>query len=145
VLLARTIVPVGPEVNYPAPKVQPNLPIPDNDGTGASSAITVAGSGIGHVEVIEVEVSIAHARTSDLEITLQKSGGAQDVLMPQHNCTDPNTGNATACSDVDAFVFTSVRHLDEPADGPWTLTVKDRRAGTTGTLTSWQLRIYGSN
>jgi kexin len=145
VLLARTIVPVGPEVSYPAPLMQPNLAIPDNDGTGASSQVTVAGSGIGHVEVIEVEISVTHARTADLEIILRKSGGAQDVLMPLHDCSDPNTGATTPCSDIDAFVFTSVRHLDEPADGQWTLTVKDRRAGTTGTLTSWQLRIYGSN
>ena len=42
-----------------------------------------------------------------------------------------------------AFVFTSVRHLDEPADGQWTLVVKDRRAATVGSITSWQLRIYG--
>ena len=144
-LLARTIVPVGPEVAWAAPPMSPALAIPDNDATGASSALTVSGSGIGHVETVEVELTIAHTRTSDLEILLQKSGGAQDVLHPLHTCTDPNSGSPTPCTQIDAFVFTSVRHLDEPADGPWTLIVRDRAAGITGTLTSWKLRLYGSN
>jgi kexin len=142
-LLARTITPVGPEVSYPAPVEQANAPIPDNDANGASSAITVSGSGIGRVEVVEIEVTVTHTRSSDLEIVLQKSGGARDVLYPLHSCTDPVTFNAAPCSDIDAFVFTSVRHLDEGADGQWTLTVKDRRSGVTGTLASWQLRIFG--
>ena len=143
VSLARTITPVGPELTYESPLFSPPMAIPDNDLSGASAPITVSGSGIGNVEVIEVQVSITHARTADLEITLQKSGGASDVLYALHSCIDPDTFNPAPCSDLDAFVFTSVRHLDEPADGQWTLVVKDRRAANVGTLTSWQLRIYG--
>ena len=66
------------------------------------------------------------------------------MLHPLHACIEPATFNPAPCSDIDGFVFTSVRHLDEPADGPWTLTVTDRRAGAVGQLTSWQLRIFGS-
>ena len=66
------------------------------------------------------------------------------MLHPLHTCTDPKTSAATLCSDIDGFVFTSVRHLDEPADGEWTLTVTDLRSGTVGTLAKWQLRIFGS-
>ena len=143
VLLARTIPLVGPEVTYPAPVEQPSLAIPDNDTAGASSVITVNSSGIGRVETVEVEITVAHTRTSDLEILLQKIGGAQDVLYPLHTCVDPNNFNPAPCSDIDAFTFMSVRHLDEPADGVWRLTVKDRRTGVTGTLTRWQLRIFG--
>jgi kexin len=143
VTLARTITPVGPELTYESPISSPALSIPDNDSNGVSTPITVSGSGIGHVEVIEVELTIDHTRTSDLEISLQKSGGASDLLYPFHSCVDPDTFNPGPCSDIDAFVFTSVRHLDEPADGQWTLVAKDRRSATVGSITSWQLRIYG--
>ncbi len=143
VLLARTITPVGPEVSFEVPLQQPGLAIPDNDSTGASSSVDVSGSGIGHIEVIELELTITHTRSADLEIQLQRSGGASDLLHLPHSCEDPETFDPTPCSDIDAFVFTSVRHLDEPADGQWSVLVKDRRAGTVGSLTSWQLRIYG--
>ena len=92
--------------------------------------------------MVEIEVSVAHARSGDLELTLSRTGGATDLLHPPHACLDPGTG-ATRCSALDAFVFTSVRHLDEPADGVWTLTVKDLVSGTTGTFHSWKLRLYG--
>lgn len=143
VLLARTIVPVGPELSFSSPVTRPSLGIPDNDTAGVSSPLTVSGSGIGHVEVVELELTITHTRTADLEIFLEKSGGASDLLHPLHGCVDPETFDPAPCSDIDAFVFMSVRHLDEPADGQWTLVVKDRRAGTVGTITSWQLRIFG--
>lgn len=143
VLLARSIVPVGPELSFASPLESPALAIPDDDVAGASSSINVANSGIGHIEWVEIEVTIAHARTADLEITLQKSGGVTDTLHPLHGCINTNTSQPGPCSDIDGFVFNSVRHLDEPADGSWTLVVKDRRAGTVGTLTSWKLRIFG--
>jgi kexin len=143
VLLARTIVPVGPELTFEGPVLQPAQAIPDNDAAGISSTTTVAGSGIGHVESVEIEISIAHTRTADLEITLRKVGGAADVLYPLHTCVDDQNFNPAPCSAIDAFVFNSVRHLDEPADGQWVLTVKDRATGTVGTLTSWQLRLFG--
>ena len=41
------------------------------------------------------------------------------------------------------FEFGCAALLDEPADGTWTLTVKDLRAPNTGTLTTWRLTIYG--
>lgn len=142
VLLARTITLVGPELTFASPLESPALAIPDDDVTGASSTISVASSGIGHVEWVEIEITIAHTRTADLEILLQKSGGVTDTLHPLHGCVDANFAPGP-CSDIDGFVFNSVRHLDEPADGQWTLVVKDRRAGTVGTLTSWKLRIFG--
>ncbi|MFO0601347.1 MAG: S8 family serine peptidase [Myxococcaceae bacterium] len=143
VALARTIVPVGPELTFEAPVAMPNLAIPDNTGTAVTSNVNVSNSGIGHVEVMEIELTITHARSGDLEVVLSRSGGGvNDVLHPTHGCFNPDTNQMT-CNDLDAFVFTTVRHLDEPADGTWTLTVKDKRTGTTGTLVSWKLRIYG--
>jgi len=44
----------------------------------------------------------------------------------------------------DNWRFGSVRHLDESSQGIWTLTVRDRESGNTGTFESWQLRIFGT-
>ena len=143
VLLARTIVPVGPELTFQSPVLASGQSIPDDDPAGRSWTTTVTSSGIGHVEWVELELTIAHTRTADLEISLQKVGGAGDLLHPLHSCSDPKTSRPAPCSDINGFVFNSVRHLDEPADGDWSLTVKDRAGGTVGTLTRWQLRIFG--
>ncbi|MBL8912017.1 MAG: S8 family serine peptidase [Archangium sp.] len=143
VALARTIVPVGPELSVESQLESPGTAIADN-GAAVTSSTTISNSGIGHIEAIEIEVTIPHMRTGDLEIVLSRTGVASvtDLLHPPHSCFDPDT-NSNDCSDIDAFVFTSVRHLDEPADGTWTLSVRDRRTGNTGTFTSWKLRIFG--
>lgn len=140
VALARTITPVGPELTASG-AAQPALAIPDNNGTGVSSSISLSNTGIGHVEVVEAEVTITHAHSGELEVTLS-NGTTQSVLHPRHDCLDPDT-MSTQCADIDAYVFTSVRHLDEPADGTWTLTVKDRKSGVTGTFNDWKLRVFG--
>lgn len=142
VALARTIPLVGPELTFASPLASPNAAIPDNDGNGTSSSITVSNSGIGHIETMEIELTAPHQRSGDLEIVLSKSGTVSDVLHPPHSCLDPDT-NSRQCSDINAFVFMSVRHLDEAADGTWTLTLRDRKTGNTGTFGSWKLRIFG--
>lgn len=142
VALARTIPLVGPELTFASPLASPGLAILDNNAVGVSSNITVSNSGIGRIESIEVELTVPHQRSGDLEIVLSKNGTVSDLLHPSHSCLDPDTGS-TQCSDIDAFVFMSVRHLDEAADGLWTLTVRDRRANNTGTFASWKLRIFG--
>jgi kexin len=143
VALARTITPAGPELTVETRLETPGAAIPDN-GAAVTSSTTITNSGIGRIEVIEVEVTIPHARSGDLELILSRTGvtSVTDVLHPSHSCQDPDTGS-TACSDIDAFVFTTVRHLDEPADGTWTLSVRDRRANNTGTFASWKLRVFG--
>lgn len=143
VALARTIVPVGPELSVESRTELPNAALADN-GAAVTSSTVISNSGIGHIEAIEIEVTAPHARSGDLEIILTRSGmpSVNDVLHPPHSCFDPDT-NSNDCSDIDAFVFTSVRHLDEPADGTWTLSIRDRRSNNTGTFASWKLRIFG--
>lgn len=143
VALARTITPVGPELTVSG-TAAPALAIPDNNAAGISSDIAISNSNINRIEVIEVEVTIPHARTADLEIVLSRGGnaGASSTLHTAHRC-ERDRGQEV-CSDIDAYVFTTVRNLDEPADGTWTLTVRDRRSSNTGTLANWALRIYGN-
>ncbi len=142
VLLARTIALVGPEVTHVTPLLSPNLAVPDN-GAAVTSTLTVSSSGISRVEFIEVEVTAPHARSGDFAITLAKQGGATDELHHVHRCEpDPDTRQEW-CQDLEPVVFGTVRHLDEGADGTWTLSVRDGRAGTSGSLQSWRLRLYG--
>ena len=143
VAIARTVVPGGPELSFPSPVAAPALAIPDADATGVASTVTVANSGIGHVEFVEIIPTVTHARTGDLEFVLSRPGGASDVLHVPHTCEPDQVTNREVCSPIVDYAFGSVRHLDEPGDGDWTLTVKDRRTGSVGSLQSWKLVLYG--
>ena len=135
VALAKTIELVGPEVKYDGAWTTVGQPIPDQ-GDAVRSSITVSNSGIGHIEFVEIEVDVAHGSSGDLEVVLERQGSVSDLLHPTHNCS-------TQCQPIDHYVFGSVRHLEEAADGTWTLTVRDRRTLQVGTFNGWTLRIYG--
>ena len=149
VTAARTWINLGPEISYTSTPANPNIPILDNNTTGVSSTINVFNSGITKIETVEVTFSANHLRSGDLEITLTSPMGAKSILAERHDCVGGNTG----CTAYSGWVFSSVRHLNETADGIWSLTVKDLAppappasifTGTyTGTFQSWRLKIYG--
>ena len=144
VAIARTIVPAGAEVSYASPVAAPMLAIPDADPvTGVSSTLTLTNTGVGHVEFVEIIPTLSHPRTGDLDITLTHAGGASDVLHVAHDCIPDAVTHQEVCSPIVDYPFGSVRHLDEPGDGDWTLTVKDRASNHVGTLESWKLVLYG--
>jgi subtilisin-like proprotein convertase family protein len=127
---------LGLELNYTSAPVSPNATIPDNNTTGSTSNIVVSASPITQVESVEVTFSASHASAGDLQVTLTSPDDTPSILAERHDCSG-------ACSAYNAWVFSSVRHLNEAANGTWTLTVKDLATGTTGTFQSWQLKIYG--
>ncbi len=141
VMIAKAFVAGAPERSFATALVSPAAQIPDNTATGASSAVTVSGSGVGHVEFIEVTMTISHPRSGDLEIVLDRGAGPLDVLSVPHSCA--RVGGVEQCSPVQGWTFGTVRHLDEPADGVWTLRVNDRQGGNAGTLQSWKLTFWG--
>ncbi len=143
VLQARNFVPGAVEVHFTPPASTPALAIPDHSATGASDTVNVSGSGVGHVEFVEVTVTIPHARTGDLRIELVHAGGATSVFHDPHQCAIDRATRQEVCSDLDGYTFGSVRHLDEPGDGAWTLKVTDSEAGNVGTLQSWTLALHG--
>jgi proprotein convertase subtilisin/kexin type 2 len=144
IAVARALVPGGPELSFASPVATPMRAIPDGDAvTGASSTLTLTNTGLGHVEFVEVSPTLSHPRTGDLDITLTHAGGATDVLHVAHDCPRDQVTRREVCSPIVDYPFGSVRHLDEPGDGEWTLTVKDRASGNTGTLQSWKLTLYG--
>jgi len=140
VTMAITWTNLGAEVSYSAPLVTVNTPIPDNDGTVLISTATITGSNITEVESIEITFSSTdHTYSGDLEITLTNTTtGTTSTLSEVHACVD------NMCTDHANWIFSSVRHLGEAADGDWTLTVRDGAAGDVGTFQSWKLTFYGS-
>ncbi len=136
VTLAAAWPNVGPESTFTTALASPNLAIPDANATGVSNTIVVAGSGIANIEFIEITFSAAnHTFSGDLDMTLTSQSGAISQLSTAHNCNP--------CTTYSGWVFGSARHLGEPANGSWTLTVKDLFALDTGTFQSWRLKFYG--
>jgi proprotein convertase subtilisin/kexin type 2 len=126
------------QIQYSTAITSPGLAIPDNNTTGVSSTINVAGSGISNIEFVEVTFSAAnHPYSGDLQITLTSPAGTVSTLAVTHSCSN-NT-----CSSYNSWVFGVARHLNEAANGNWTLTVKDLASSDTGTFQSWKLNFRG--
>jgi subtilisin-like proprotein convertase family protein len=127
---------VGSEVAIPAVTHNVNLGIPDNDASGRTDTITIAGHAGFQVEHVEVVFSATHPYRGDLEVMLTSPSGTVSRLATVRSADNGD--------NFSAWVFTSVRHWGEPADGNWTLRVADRAAVDVGTWDSWSLRIYGT-
>ncbi len=132
VALAQTWVNVGAEVSATSAIQTANLSIPDG-GSWVSSTISVTDSL--QVEHAEVVLNISHLKRGQLEIELISPQGTTSRLM-----------FGRTSDSGDNFVnwrMSSVRNWGEEAVGTWTLRVRDILNGTTGTLSNWQLKLYG--
>ncbi len=108
---------------------------------------------ITRIEFVEIGFSATHSYSGDLQIELQRNdlGSPAARLADARVClADPQRGDNTvvscgsyAADDADGWVFGSVRHLDEPAQGEWTLSVRDLQNADEGTWTRWSLTIWG--
>jgi len=85
------------------------------------------------VEHVEVVFKAQHPKRGDLEVILVSPSGTSSVLAQTHADTGPNYD----------WTFGTIRCWGERAQGTWQLKVKDNRFGVTGSLTSWELKIYG--
>lgn len=122
--------------------------IPDNIASGITDTININASGITHIEAVEITFNAAdHSYAGDLQIILTSPAGTKSVLAQTHACLQWNGTSYVSLqpcsSSYNNWVFSSVRQLDEAADGVWTLTVKDGAKFDTGTFQSWALKIYG--
>lgn len=135
---AATWINLPAEIAFPSPTSTPNKPIPADGCTAASDTIIVSASGISAIEFIEITFSAPdHTYSGDLEVLLTSPSGTVSRLAEVHSCAN------NECSPYVGWVFGSARHLGEPADGNWTLSVKDLTQGDTGTFQSWQIKFYG--
>ncbi|MEM6673560.1 MAG: S8 family peptidase [Planctomycetota bacterium] len=116
---------------------EPNVAIPDGDPTGVTDSISITGSNIQRIEMVEILFSSAdHTWSSDLEVVLTSPSGTESVLAERHSSINNPP-------PYDNWVFSSARHLDEPADGTWTLTVRDLVNQDSGTFQGWRLNFLG--
>jgi subtilisin-like proprotein convertase family protein len=131
--LAQAWTNVKPELQVPAPLVTVNKAIPDN-GAAVSSSVTVAQNiKVEHVEVI---FDATHTFRGDLEVILTAPSGTKSILAEQHA--------SDGGDNYSKWMFSSVRHWGELSGGKWTLTVRDKSSGESGTFNNWQLQVYGT-
>ena len=130
--------PFGSLLNFTTATSSPHAAIPDFNATGVTSTINVQSSGISKIEWIEITFDASHTYSGDLKVVLKHSGtGTQSILAERHVCSENN------CTPYNNWVFGDARHLDESADGTWTLNVSDLVSTDTGTLNSWSMKFYG--
>ena len=100
--------------------------------------ITVANSNITELEYVQITFDADnHSFSGDLEIVLTSPSGTTSVLAEVH-------AQPQGSVPYDAFVFGCARLLGEPADGVWTLSVRDLAPQDVGTFKSWRLELFGS-
>lgn len=107
----------------------------------ATDAIDVAGCGISRIEFVEVRFTATHEYGGDLRIGLSSPAGLLSPLASERSCV-PN-GSQDSCGAYTDWPFGLVRHMDEPSNGRWTISVADATAEDTGTFDRWSLTFYG--
>jgi len=132
--LARTWKNRGPTGIVGAGVGGTNRAIPDNDPNGLALSLNLSKSRL-RVEHVTVKVSISHPARGQLAITLTSPSGTVSRLAEPHN----DIG-----ADYAEWSFTSVRHWGEKSTGKWTVTVADKLAGKTGTLSTASIEISGT-
>jgi hypothetical protein len=100
--------------------------IPDNNATGISVPLTV--TGVGSFTTVKLMISILHPYRGDLIVTLKKDGVSKVLTNRQGGSADDFSVNNEVLTGFDGL-----------SNGVWTLTVADRAARDTGTLTSFAL------
>jgi subtilisin-like proprotein convertase family protein len=115
-----------------------NLPIPDGVPTWVTSTLTLGnGPGPSKIESVEVSVKLEHDWIGDLEIILVSPQGTESVLSRPHFQPDYGPG-------FQNWTFSTVRCLDEPVAGVWTLRVRDLYTPDAGLLKEWRVTVRGS-
>lgn len=109
-----------------------NRSIPDNDLSGITEYFTINDDIT--IQHVEVTVRAFHNYIGDLEIDLVAPSGTHSLLKHQ---------NSDGSDDIDNFVFTSVRHLDEQSIGSWKMRIADLDQYIAGDWKKWQVKIYG--
>ncbi|MFZ9408085.1 MAG: proprotein convertase P-domain-containing protein, partial [Burkholderiaceae bacterium] len=117
-------------------------PIPDNTPSGIQAQIRLSCPEITRIEFVEVEVTTRHAYDGDLHIDLGSPQGGKSELVRERRCIN-EARETVSCGTYTGWRFGSVRHLDESANGIWTLTVSDRVAFNAGRLDKWRVIVHG--
>ncbi|MCL4192379.1 MAG: S8 family serine peptidase, partial [Thermoguttaceae bacterium] len=133
--LASTWKTVRAELSQTTGLITLNRALPDNDLTGIVDTVTLQNQ-INKIEWAELTIDFGsgHADAGDLEIILTSPLGTEAVFSQPR---------ADAAGPLGRWTFSTPRFWDEASGGDWTLTIRDRQTGQTGTLASWELRVRG--
>ncbi|WP_189987513.1 S8 family serine peptidase, partial [Thalassobaculum fulvum] len=127
--------------------------IPDGDPAGLGQTVTVTQDI--RVESAVVQVTLPHGDIGDLRIELVSPRGTTSYLVynPDYNVLNVLDPRGAVPDDVfemgtflnsgDSTSLMTTQVYGESSLGDWTLRVADTEAGTTGTLESWTLSLYG--
>jgi subtilisin-like proprotein convertase family protein len=124
--------------------------VPDNSTTGASLTMSFAGDSPIRVEHVEVTLDMRHSNRGDVEIQLVSPVGVVSQLAAvapaDDGAVDWPSGApvATASRGYSSWIFSTVRHWGESSLGNWTVVLRDRQSGNTGTVTAASIKIHGS-
>jgi len=118
--------------------------IPDNTGVALTRTLTMTGSQVTKIEFVDVTVNSDHTQVGDLAVTLTSPSGTVRTLAVQHNCRDMS-GTTVPCGawNGGSWRFGVSQLLDEPADGTWTLSVRDNGTAGTGSLSGFGITVHG--
>ncbi|MHC3995533.1 S8 family serine peptidase [Thiomicrolovo sp. ZZH C-3] len=111
------------------------IEIPDANTTGIERTLEVSEAMT--VEHVDLWITTEHYRIDDLRIILISPSGTQSVLAVG------GENYILAAERYDDWRFSTVRCMDEPAQGTWRLKVMDLRSGYIGSLSSWGIQISG--
>ncbi len=129
-------------------------PIPPS-GTSGTTVVMADMLSDGVISDVNVLLNIVHTYDADLDMTIGSPAGG-DVELATDVGSNGDNFTATLFDDEASTSITSgsapftgsfqpegsLATFDgERAGGPWTLTIVDDAAGSTGTLTSWQLAV----
>ena len=115
------------------------LAVPDRGrrrGPGPVTSELPLGPKVRFTEFIEVNIELDHPSLRDLDIELESPAGTVSKLTVAD-------GNVRIAGLRSSFRFGSARHLGEDPSGVWTLRVTDRIAGREGSITRWDIKVYG--
>ncbi|MEP6845505.1 MAG: proprotein convertase P-domain-containing protein [Panacibacter sp.] len=113
----------------------PGMTIPDNNPTGITDIISITESGT--IASVKVDLDITHTYIGDLVIRLITPRGTPVIL---HDRNGGSTKNINKTYDLTSTPLLSIMK-GEPADGNWTLEIKDVAAVDNGVLNKWTLYI----
>ena len=115
----------------------------DSTKPAPTDSFDASSCGITRIEFIEVNFSATHTYSGDLRVELISPNGLISKLASERLCLLDSDNIADPCGDYNNWQFGSVRHLEEPSPGTWTLRVTDAQPGDVGTWTAWGLTIWG--
>ncbi|MGB7300393.1 MAG: S8 family serine peptidase [Burkholderiaceae bacterium] len=126
----------------------PNAALTDAVASNPSPVITpfndsvpISGCAISNIEFVEIRLTVNHSAGGSLRVVLTSPNGLVSTLATERTCVGPTS--VDNCGTYDDWQFGSVRHMDEPVSGNWTLTVADAKPGVTGVFQDWSIKFYG--